>query len=366
MQTIRDGITTLRLPSMLGVFVEQAGLEACASLRRVIASGEALPWALVERFYERLPGVELHNLYGPTEASVDVTSWACRAGDARQVVPIGRPIGNLQAYVLDGRLEPSPIGVPGELYLGGVGLGRGYLQRADLTAERFVPDPFGGVPGGRLYKTGDLARWLADGSLEYLGRLDFQVKIRGHRIELGEIESALRSHAEVRDAVVTARDEGGRKYLAAYVVPRDGQTPSVEALRRYLGARLPEAMVPGVYVPLETLPLSATGKVDRKRLPAPAGGRSSVQAAYVAPRTAWERELAAIWQRVLGVEQVGVRDNFFALGGDSIRSIQVLSAAKEQQLGLTLEDLFRQQTIEELAVVAAGKTGEAPAERTAA
>ena len=190
-ETIQQrAITTLHfVPSMLGVFVEQTGLESCGTLRRVIASGEALPWALVERFSERLPGVELHNLYGPTEASVDVTSWACRADDPRQVVPIGRPIANLQTYVLDGRLEPVPVGVPGELYLGGVGLGRGYLNRSDLTAERFVPDPWSGVAGGRLYKTGDLARWLADGSLEYLGRLDFQVKIRGHRIELGEIES---------------------------------------------------------------------------------------------------------------------------------------------------------------------------------
>ena len=172
----------------------------------------------------------------------------------------------------------------------------------------------------------------------------------------------------MRDAVVVAREEGGRKYLAAYVVPRDGGggAAAADSLRRYLGARLAEALVPPAYVTLESLPLSANGKVDRKRLPAPAGGRSAVEAAYVAPRTEWERTLAAIWQRVLGVEQVGVRDNFFALGGDSIRSIQVLAAAKEAQLALTLEDLFRQQTIEELAVVAAGKTGEAPAERTAA
>jgi amino acid adenylation domain-containing protein len=192
-RTIRErGVTTAHfVPSMLRAFLEEGGVEACASLKRVICSGEALTRELQERFFTRLPGVELHNLYGPTEAAVDVTYWACRRGYARLTLPIGRPVANTQVYVLDRHLQPLPAGVPGELYIGGVQVGRGYVGRPDLTAERFVPDPFSKRPGARLYKTGDMARHLPDGAIEYLGRLDYQVKIRGQRIELGEIEAVL-------------------------------------------------------------------------------------------------------------------------------------------------------------------------------
>jgi amino acid adenylation domain-containing protein/non-ribosomal peptide synthase protein (TIGR01720 family) len=345
-----EGVTTVHfVPSMLRAFLETPGVERCVSLRRVIASGEALGEDLETRFFERLD-CELHNLYGPTEAAVDVTFWAC-AGQGRGL-PIGRPIGNLRIHLLDRELEPVPIGTAGELLIGGVGLGRGYLSRPELTAERFVPDPLGQVAGGRLYRTGDLARHRRDGAIEYLGRLDHQVKVRGFRIELGEIEAALLGHPGVADAVAIVREDvPGDRRLVAYVRGAVGTAPGVDELREFLRTRLPDAMVPGWFVPLQSLPLTPSGKVDRKALSAPGGERPALAREYVAPRTPAESALCAIWSRVLGVDRVGVHDDFFALGGDSILGVQIVARAAESGLLLSARQLFQHPTVADLASV---------------
>jgi amino acid adenylation domain-containing protein len=344
-------ITVLHfVPSMLRSFVAELSEDDCASLRHVICSGEALPIDLQQRFLARSHSA-LHNLYGPTETSVDVTSWRCDPSTPLQTVPIGRPISNTQIYILDDRLEPVPVGVPGELHIGGVGLARGYLSRPDLTAERFLPDPFSGEPGARIYKTGDLARYLPDGDIEYLGRIDNQVKIRGFRIELGEIEATLNQHPEVAEVAVIARDDGaGEERLVAYLVP-SGEPPSTSELRGFLKTKLPDYMVPAVFVTLESLPLTPSGKLDRRALPEPDHLRPELEQEFVAPRTERERILAEIWADVLGVEQVGIYDNFFDLGGDSIRAIQVLSAYATRGQRVALEQLFLHQTINELAEI---------------
>ncbi|RKI08338.1 amino acid adenylation domain-containing protein, partial [Corallococcus praedator] len=346
----REGVTTLHfVPSMLQVFLEESGLERCTALRRVVCSGEALPLELKDRCLERL-GVPLHNLYGPTEAAVDVTFWACERDDGRRSVPIGRPVANTQILILDEALEPVPVGLAGELYIGGVQVGRGYLGRPSLTAERFVPNPHGPA-GTRLYRTGDQARILADGSIEYLGRLDFQVKVRGFRIELGEVEAALGQCEGVRESVVVVREDApGIKRLVAYVVGQADARVSVDGLRAELKARLPEYMVPAAFVVLEALPLSSNGKVDRKALPAPEASTEASES-YEAPRTRTEETLAGVWARVLGVERVGVRENFFALGGDSILSIQVVAKAGQAGLKVTPKQLFQHPTVEQLAKV---------------
>jgi len=338
-------ITTLHfVPSMLRAFLEEQGLEACRSLKRVICSGEALPHELQERFFARLPGVELHNLYGPTEAAVDVTYWACRPGDERLTVPIGRPVANTQIYVLDAQMRPVPQGVFGELYIGGVQVGRGYVGRPELTAERFVPDPFSQMPGARLYKTGDLGRHLPDGAIEYLGRLDYQVKIRGQRIELGEIEATLDKHAAVAQSVVVAQGEAGDQRLVAYVVSRE-QAPSVAQLKEHLSSTLPLYMVPSAFVFMEAFPLTSSGKVDRKRLPAPERSDAD-QAAYIAPRTPTEEIVAGIFAQVLKLERVGVHENFFELGGHSLLATQVISRVRQALcLEVPLRELFNAPTV---------------------
>ncbi|HEX2203309.1 MAG TPA: amino acid adenylation domain-containing protein, partial [Longimicrobium sp.] len=343
-----EGVTTLHfVPSMLQQFVEEADASRCGSLQRVICSGEALPPALVARFHERFPAtVGLHNLYGPTEAAVDVSYWACERGDSTGVVPIGRPVWNTQLYVLDAALRPVPVGVPGELYIGGVQVARGYLDRPDLTAERFVPDAFAAEPGARLYRTGDKVRWRTDGALEYLGRLDEQVKIRGLRIELGEIEAAIRRHENVTDCVVVARaDAAGEKRLVAYVV---GEA-EVEALKTALRRSLPEYMVPSAFVFLDALPLSPNGKLDRKALPAP---EFVSAAAYVAPRTEVEEALAGIWAEVLRLDRVGVEENFFDLGGHSLLATRVVSRVRaDLGVDLPLRAMFEGPTVAALAGV---------------
>ncbi len=350
----RHGVTTLHfVPSMLRVFLEAPSLVRCESLRRVICSGEALSADLQARFYTQF-NAELHNLYGPTEASIDVTAWPCRRETRDTTVPIGRPIANTQIYLLDQHFNPVPVGVTGELYIGGVQLARGYLNRPDLTAATFIPDPFGET-GGRLYRTGDLARWRADGAVEYLCRIDHQVKVRGFRIELGEIETQLLQHPLVKEAVVFAReDEPGDRRLVAYVVRRErgaSKAEVIERLRGYLAETLPDYMVPAAFVFLEVLPLTSSGKLDRKRLPSP---DLSAQLAhqYVAPRNEVETALAQIWAEVLRVERVGVYDNFFALGGESILAIQMVSRARQAGLSLTPRQLFQHQTVSELAAVA--------------
>ncbi|MEO5731031.1 MAG: amino acid adenylation domain-containing protein, partial [Byssovorax sp.] len=351
-----QGITTTHfVPSMLKAFLDELGQARCASLKRVFCSGEALPPAMVDAFFSRLPGAELHNLYGPTEAAVDVTSWACRPGSA--IVPIGRPVDNTQIYLLDGRMEPVAPGVRGELYIGGVQVGRGYLNRPELTAERFVADPFSSAPGARLYRTGDVARHLPSGDIEYLGRADFQVKIRGFRIELGEIEAALAAHPAVREVTVLAREDApGQKRLVGYLVCADGQAPVVGDLRAFLKDRLPEYMVPSTFVLLGEMPLTSSGKVNRRALPAPeVGPRAETGAEFIAPRSPAEETLCRIWAGILRLPEVGIHDNFFELGGDSILSIQVVARALQAGLHLTPRQLFQHQTVAELAAVAGSK-----------
>ncbi|WP_437759716.1 non-ribosomal peptide synthase/polyketide synthase [Sorangium sp. So ce1389] len=349
-----QGITFLQaVPSLLKVLLDEEGIERCRDLRWVFCAGEALSLELTERLFARLPGVSLVNTYGPTEASIDVTYWACPKGEPLRTVPIGRPMANTRAYVLDQRLAPLPIGVPGELHVASANLARGYLARPDLTAERFIPDPFALDPGGRMYKTGDLCRWLPDGTLEFLGRIDHQIKLRGFRIELGEIEAALEGHPAVRQAAAVVReDTPGVKRLVAYLVARDEQAPSIADLRQFLGGKLPDYMVPAVFVVLDAMPLTPSGKVDRKLLPAPDGARPELDDSFVAPEGPAEEALAAVWAHVLGLERVGTRDNFFTLGGDSILAIQVVSRAQQAGIGLSVRQLFDHPTIAALAAVA--------------
>ncbi|HYQ49853.1 MAG TPA: amino acid adenylation domain-containing protein, partial [Pseudomonas sp.] len=339
------GISVLHfVPSMLQAYMASESLAACPSLRLVMCSGEALPLDLQQRFLAQ-SDAGLHNLYGPTEAAIDVSHWACHDAPGLGSVPIGRPIANLRLYVLDGQLQPVASGLPGELYIGGVGLARGYLGRPGLTAERFVADPFG--HGGRLYRTGDLARWRDDGAVEYLGRIDHQVKIRGLRIELGEIEARLLEHPAVSEAVVVVSEAtAGAKQLLGYVVA-DAADGVADALRLRLGEALPDYMVPAQIIVLAQMPLSANGKLDRKALPQPV----LVERAYDAPQGEVEQALAKVWSEVLGIDRVGALDNFFELGGDSIIAIQVASRARLAGWQSSPRELFRHQTLRQLAQV---------------
>ncbi|VBZ79581.1 non-ribosomal peptide synthase [Burkholderia pseudomallei] len=343
----RERVTTLHfVPSMLQAFLEDEGAaRGCGSVKRVMCSGEALPPSLVKRFYRCLPDARLHNLYGPTEAAVDVTAWACDAEEGGASVPIGWPIANTRIYVLDGHGQPVPRGVAGELYIGGVQVARGYLNRPELTRERFVDDPF--VAGGRLYKTGDLARWRTDGSLEYLGRNDFQVKIRGFRIELGEIEAQLAKVAGVRETVVLARDSGspaGEKRLVAYYTGN----ADVAALREQATRHLPAYMVPSAYVRLDAWPLTPNGKLDRHTLPAPADD-AYARAEYEAPQGAKEEALAAIWKDLLPVERISRHDNFFELGGHSLLVIGLSEKLRAAGLHADVRVVYRASTLADLA-----------------
>ncbi|KFF61974.1 hypothetical protein IW00_18775 [Pectobacterium brasiliense] len=353
----RTGITTLHfVPSMLQQFVQWADADcACDSLRRVICSGEALPAELQQRFFARF-NAQLHNLYGPTEAAIDVTFWACQPDDHRSFVPIGRPIANTQLYILDALGQPVPLGVAGELHIGGVGVARGYLNRPDLTAERFIPDPFSNRPGARLYKTGDLARWLPDGSIEYLGRNDFQVKLRGFRIELGEIEARLMQCPGVQEAVVVAREDSpGDTRLVAYLCPQPGIELMPAELRQQLSTHLADYMIPSAFVMLDTFPLTPNGKLDRKALPAP-DQTAVVSHGYEAPQGKVETKLAHIWQELLGLERVGRHDHFFELGGHSLLAVQLLNHMREQGMEVSLATLFSHPTLSELAFVVGSNT----------
>jgi amino acid adenylation domain-containing protein len=346
----RQGITTMHfVPSMLNIFLETPGMERCDSLRLVFASGEALPYELQQRFFERL-GAELHNLYGPTEAAVDVTFWACRPDNPQTIVPIGRPIANTQIYILDAALQPTPIGVAGELHIGGIGLARGYLNRPDLTAQKFIPDPFSQRPGARLYKTGDLARFLPDGNIEYLGRIDHQVKLRGFRIELGEIEAVLGECTGILQAVATVREDiAGNKQLVAYVIATPNEDLDVDLLRQELKDKLPEYMVPSRFVVVKEFPMTTSGKVDRKLLPAPPLERRTA-AEVVAPRNELEAQVAPVFARILGLPSVGVTDNFFELGGQSLLAGRLLAEIQKiTGRQIPLSALFRGATVEALA-----------------
>ncbi|MEU3164926.1 amino acid adenylation domain-containing protein [Streptosporangium sp. NPDC006930] len=404
------GVTTAHfVPSMLAAFLEEEGVEACGSLRRVVCSGEELTAHVAERFFARLPGTGLYNLYGPTEAAIDVSLWRCRPGDA--TVPIGHPVQNTSLYVLDRHLRPVPFGVPGELHIGGTQVAMGYHARPGLTAERFVPDPFG-TAGARLYRTGDLVRLRRDGAIEFLGRIDHQVKIRGQRIELGEIETVLRGLAGVREAVVTVREDGapGDRRLVAYVVPAvvtagtagdgpagtgpngaaaDGTATSGTApngtatsgtarggtapdgtgldgaeLRRALKVTLPEHMVPSAFVVLDALPLSPNGKLDRGALPAPERRGAEAAGPGAEPRTPVERAIADIWRELLEVESVGADGDFFELGGHSLVAIQAVARMRKALpvvggRAVGVMDLFKHPTVRELAALVERPAGPA-------
>jgi amino acid adenylation domain-containing protein len=340
----REQITTLHfVPAMLGVFLENLKGNSCQSIKRVICSGEALSLSLQNRFFESL-GAELHNLYGPTEAAIDVTYWQCQPDSS--VVPIGRPINNIQLYILDDQMQPVPIGVPGELYIGGVGVARGYWNRPDLTAQRFIPNPVETLHvTSLLYKTGDLVRYLADGNLEYLGRLDNQVKIRGLRIELDEIAAIINQHPGVIEAIVLIHQQENSS-LAAYIVPKHNQHELLDDLRSYLAGKLPNYMIPSVFVLLEEFPLLPNGKVNRKALIP----RVRQKTNPVIPRNSTESIIANIWVDVLRIETIGVDDNFFELGGNSLSAIRVNARLREAfQLDLPLGSLFEKQTIAALA-----------------
>jgi amino acid adenylation domain-containing protein len=349
-----QAITTLHfVPSMLQVFLATPGADALPSLARVFASGEALPAELARRFHQQLAPSELLNLYGPTEAAVDVTAWRCDPAAGLAPVPIGRPVANTAIHLLDPVLRPVPLGVPGELYIGGVQLARGYLKRPELTAERFLPDPRPASPGARIYRTGDLARRRTGGEIEFLGRIDHQIKLRGFRIELGEIEAALTAIAGVREAAVLVREDGpaGRR-LAAHLAGDRQAIPAPIELRARLLRSLPEHMVPAAFIVLDALPLSANGKLDRKALAALGESPPQASDGYVAPRDPIEQILAGIWEELLGRRPVGVHEDFFALGGHSLLATQVVSRLQGVlQVEVPVRRLFEARTVAAFAVV---------------
>ncbi|HWX42424.1 MAG TPA: amino acid adenylation domain-containing protein, partial [Blastocatellia bacterium] len=367
----RERVTVLnQTPSAFRHFVDASAQQnASLSLRMVIFGGEALdpssliPWMVVHG--DRYP--QFVNMYGITETTVHVTSYTVTGHDvfSTQRSLIGRPISDLDLYILDDCLQLSPIGVVGEIHVGGAGLARGYLDRPSLAAERFVANPFSSMPGARLYRTGDLGRRLPDGQIEYVGRRDDQVKIRGFRVELGEIEALLASARSVREAVVVAREtELAERQLIAYLVLAKGARSPLKDLRSLLRQKLPDYMMPASFVVLDHLPLTSNGKVDRAHLPRPDRTRPELEQTFVPPSTAEERDMTGIWKQVLDIETVGVADNFFALGGDSIRSIRVKALADERGLGFSLEDLFQNPTIRDLTkAIRANNNGDGSHER---
>ena len=351
------GVTAVFLTSaLLRLFAEEAP-DCFAGAATVTTGGEVHSPEALERVMEHCPGTRISNAYGPTETTCYSLIQELTLDQVRsRVVPIGRPLDNTLLYVLDAWLRPVPVGAPGELYIGGEGLARGYFGRAALTAERFVADPF--AAGKRLYRTGDVVRWRADGTMDFLGRVDNQVKIRGFRIEIGEIEVALDAIDGVADAVVVVHEARGARHLVAYVVPERGRTADVTAWRDALSARLPSYEVPSLFIPMDALPLSNTGKINRRALPEPELNQSSTED-YVEPRTDVERLLAQVWAEVLGVERVGATDNFFVTGGDSILAIKVVARARARGIRLTGKDIFLNPSVAELAQVATRTDGEA-------
>ena len=363
-------VTVLQLvPSHARLFIDEPGVDGCTSLRRVLCGGEPCPTVLYREFRDRL-GVEVFNLYGPTETCIDATWWPAADGPRlaeaelavapRGFVPIGRPVANVRVFVVDRFGGLVPVGVAGELLIGGVGVGRGYLRREELTAQRFVPDTFpGAAPGRRLYRTGDVVRWLPDGELEFLGRVDDQVKLRGLRVEPGEVQAALSEQADVREAVVSVREDAlGGQRLVAYVVLARSAESVIPALRAELARRLPEFMVPAAFVRLERLPRTPSGKVDLRALPAPEDIRPTLSSEFIAPRTPTEILLATLWGEVLGLRQVGINDNFFTeLGGHSLLATQLASRIRKAfNTELPLRELFSHPTIAQLATTLEERT----------
>jgi len=349
-QISRHGVTHLQCTPSLAktLILAPESQEAVRRLGKLMLGGEALPISLAKQLRGIMSG-EIVNMYGPTETTV----WSSvhRVDEIGHTIPIGRPISNTGIYILDKNVQPVPIGVPGEIFIGGEGVTRGYLNRPELTAEKFILNPFGAETNERLYRTGDLGRFRADGTIEFLGRIDHQVKIRGHRVELQEIELAFSQHPAVREIVVVAReDPPGDRRLVAYVVSASKTKPTASELRRFAQDRLPEAMTPSVFVFLDELPLTPNGKVNRKALPAPEGQRPELETVYAAPSTGREKTIAKVWSELLGVAQVGLNDNFFDLGGNSLLVVQAQSRLREA-LGRDLEvvKLFQYPTVKALA-----------------
>lgn len=356
---VEQGITIIHfVPSMLSIFLEQPNVRDCISLRQVFCSGEALSINLLHK-YRAVFKIPIHNVYGPAECSDVSTAWTDDGAESVKVVPIGKPISNVRVYILDQYRNPVPIGVAGELYVGGVSVGKGYINNAKLTKERFLPDPFSPNLGPKMYKTGDLARFMPDGNIEYLGRSDFQVKIRGFRVELGEIEQLLSEYPRVKgNAVIAQEKENGEKYLVAYIVSQDGQRIETTAIREYLRNKLPQYMVPSAFVFMDRLPLNPNGKLDRKALPAP-DFTSVTGNDYVAPRNEIEAILADIWKEVIGIAEIGINDNFFEIGGHSLLLTQVNSKMTEVfKREFSLIEMFTYPTISALAAYVAGDAAE--------
>jgi acyl carrier protein/pimeloyl-ACP methyl ester carboxylesterase len=361
-ETVRDPYRLVDYMSQRGVTIAQfvptllsaihgTGARRPAALRLLFSGGEPLTGNLAHKVAASWQ-VPIVNLYGPTETTIQVTHYLqAQAATTNSTVPIGSPVWNARVYVLDAQRQPVPIGVTGELYIGGDALARGYLNRPELTAEKFVANPLEDAPSPRLYRTGDLVRWREEGQLEYLGRIDHQVKIRGFRIELGEIESRLRCHPALEQAVVAAREDSpGNKRLVAYLVTTEQKPPDIEELRSHLEQTLPGYMIPSAFVTLNALPLTPNGKVDRKALPAPETLGQAPAGDYVAPRTPLQQQLAQIWSSVLKVERVGLRDNFFVLGGDSLMAAEAMLRVRNiSGFDLPLRSLFEASTIADLA-----------------
>ena len=343
-----QSVTTIHfVPSMLHIFLDHPQVSQCQSLQRVFCSGEALPVALTDRFFDRL-NTSLHNLYGPTEAAVDVSFWECLPDITAHTIPIGHPIQNIQLYVLDPAMQLVPVGISGELHIGGIGLARGYCHRPALTAERFVPHPYSTAPGERLYQTGDITKLRTDGAIEYLGRLDHQVKIRGFRVELGEIEATLRQHPTIREALVVAhhRDLGDSR-LISYIIPDTTMTPSLRDVRMFLQDQLPDYMLPSAVVELDAFPLLPNGKLDRRSLPVP-DQSTAISHTFVAPRNATEDVVANIWAAVLERQRISVHDNFFELGGHSLVATHVVSRINHTfAVDMPVRALFEAPTVVE-------------------
>ncbi len=348
LQTIIDEKITVAyfVPAMLAQFLAEPEVAEATRLRYVICGGESLGLELMKRFYELLPNATLHHSYGPTETAIAATEIICDRDSTHSVMPIGRPLANTQLYVLDQQLQPAPIGVLGELFIGGAGLGRGYLNRPDVTAARFVPNHAGDTPGARLYRTGDLVRYLADGNLQFFGRTDAQVKLRGIRIELGEVEAAIKAHEKVHSAAVVLRaDQTGEKTLVGYVVATQGATLTVADLRQQLSQKLPTYMVPATFVFLSELPLMPNGKIDHAALPAPEE-LTSESDSHVGPGNAVEELIAGVWSDVLGIKAVNIHSDFFAAGGHSLLATRVIARLREIfHVDIPLRSLFEQPTI---------------------
>lgn len=335
------------VPSIMNVLLNHVNNDNNLHFKYVILAGEVFPKNLYLRLKKSFSVEKIINIYGPTEATINTTLYECKLKETNSTIPIGKPLMNYKVLILNEHQNLVPIGVPGEIYISGVGLARGYVNNPELTAEKFIINPF--MPCERMYRTGDLARWLTDGNIEFLGRVDQQVKIHGIRIELGEVEAALGQHPAVRETVVVAREDiPNSKRLVAYVVPNQEQTPTTGELRLFLKQKLPDHMVPSAFIMLDALPLTPNSKVDRRLLPVPDTTRPKLKDIFIAPNTPIEETLANIWEQVLGISQVGVHDNFFDLGGDSLVLLQLVSRANQMGFRLTVKQLFQCQTISEL------------------